>query len=195
MLSMLPKKRYQRIGSARHSSANYKKLISEKEFLQVQKRARGIGVELVSIDFEGFELRFRTKSQSRKGVYFTEIIQLSELSQDDVVSGKNIGDLLRSAKLKVYCTSPAYIFWGYAYKNWRYGCGLYPERRYPKVRNPRLRGWVDKHLYAVLMTFPFLVSSIGKQLKNYWTEKQEEDFKKSLEKISKEVSLDDLLDS
>lgn len=192
---MVPKKRYQRLIGVKKSTADYRKLISEKTFLKVQQRARGIGVDLVSIDYEGMELRFRTQSTTIKGKYYTEIIQLSSLQPEDVIKGTNIGQLLRSAKIKVYCTSPAFLFWGYAYKCFRYGCGLYPERRFPKVRNPRLRGWVDKHLYAVLMTFPFIAPQIGKYLKKYWTEKQQKEFSEQMEKAIKDVKLEDLIDS
>lgn len=190
-----PKKRYQKLSAVRKSSADYRKLISEKSLLKVQQRARGIGVDLVSVDFDGMELRFRTQSTTVRGKFYTEIIQFSELEPSQIVEGRNLAQILRSAKLKVYSNDPAYLYWGYAYKCWRYGCGLYPETRFPKVRNPRLRGWVSKHLYAVLMTFPFIAPQIAKQLRKYWTEKQEKEFSEKLQKISKDIKLDDLLDA
>ena len=75
--------------------------MSEKTFLKVQKRARGIGVDLVSIDCEGMELRFRTQSTTIKGKYYTEIIQLSSLEPEDIIKGKNLAEVLRSAKIKI----------------------------------------------------------------------------------------------
>ena len=64
---MVQQKRYQRLLRLKTSKYNYKSLMSEKTFLKVQKRARGIGVDLVSIDYEGMELRFITQSTSIKG--------------------------------------------------------------------------------------------------------------------------------
>lgn len=194
-MATLPRKRYQKLAQLKPSRYNYKKLLTEKTFLKVQQRARGIGVELTSIDAAGMELRFRTKSTTRNGVYYTEIIQLSTLTPDDIVSGKNIAQVLRSAGIKIYSNDPAFLYWGTAYWSWRQGYGLYPETRFPKIRNPRHRWYVSKHMYAVLMTFPFLTNQIGKYLRKYWTEQQQKDLEKSLDKVMQDISLDELLDA
>lgn len=139
---MLKKKRYQRLLPLKASKYSYRDLMTEKSFLKVQQRARGIGVDLVSIDYEGMELRFRTQSTTIKGKYYTEIIQLSSLSPEDIISGKNLAEVLRSAKIKIYSNDPAFLYWGTAYWSWRQGFGLYPERRFPRVRNPHHRMYV-----------------------------------------------------
>lgn len=192
---MVQQKRYQRLLRLKTSKYNYKSLMSEKTFLKVQKRARGIGVDLVSIDYEGMELRFRTQSTTIKGKYYTEIIQLSSLQPEDIIKGKNLAEVLRSAKIKIYSSDPAFLFWGTAFWSWKQGFGLYPERRFPRVRNPHHRMYVSKHMYAVLMTFPFLAGQIGKYLKKYWTEKQQKEFQEQMDKVVKDIKLEDLIDA
>lgn len=192
---MANKKRYQRLLQLKPAKYNYKKLMSEKTFLKVQKRARGIGVDLVSIDYEGFELRFRTKSTTVKDKYYTEIIQLSSLTPEDVIKGRNLAEILRSAKIKIYSNDPAFLYWGTAYWSWRQGFGLYPERRFPRVRNPHHRWYVSKHMYAVLQVFPFIAPQIGKYLKKYWNEKQQKEFQEQMDKALDDIKLEDLLDA
>lgn len=184
--------KYRKVSKIKPSPYSYRKLISEKDFLQVQRRARGIGVGLVSIDFEGMELRFKTKSQSRRGVYYTQIIQFENLEPDQFVVGKNLAEILRSAKMKIYSNCPSFQYW-YAYKAWKMGYGLYPETRFPHIRNPRLVGYASKDLYAVLQTFPFLSASIGRKMKNYWTSEQAKQIEKGIEKTSKDVNINELL--
>lgn len=194
-MATLPRKRYQQLSRIKPAKYSYKKLLTEKTFLKVQRRARGIGVTLTSIDAEGMELWFRTKSTTRPGVYYTEIIQLSSLTPEEVVSGRNLAEVLRSAKIKIYSNDPAFLYWGTAYWSWRLGFGLYPETRFPRIRNPHHRWYVSKHMYAVLMTFPFLAPQIGKFLRKYWTEQQQQQVEQALGKAMKSISLDDVVDA
>ena len=194
-MATLPRKRYQKLSQIKPAKYNYKKLLTEKTFLKVQQRARGIGVTLDSIDAAGMELRFRTKSTTRKGVYYTEIIQLSSLTPDEVVSGKNLAQILRAAKIKIFSSDPAFLYWGTAYWSYRLGFGLYPETRFPRIRNPHHRWYVSKHMYAVLMTFPFIAPQIGKFLRKYWTEEQQKAIESGVEKALKEIALDQLVDA
>lgn len=191
----IPQKRYQRYSKVKPSPFSYRTLISEKSFLQVQKRARGIGVNLVSVDYKNFELHFRTESTRIKGLYYDEIVQFSQLSPEDILEGKNLAQLLRSAKIKVYSSDPSFLYWGYAYIATKKGYGLYPERRRPSIRNPHLYGYCGKHLYAVLMTLPFITPKIGKMMKDFWTKEQQEQFSKALDKVAKDVDLSSLMDA
>lgn len=135
-------KRYQRLLKRTISPYGYRKLISEKTFLKVQQRARGLGVKIEAIDFEGMELRFSVQSGTYPNKSYTVIVQLNSLEPTDIIGGRNIAEVLRNAKLKCYCTCPAFNFWGYAYKAWRYGYGLWPQTIYPRIRNPHLKGYL-----------------------------------------------------
>lgn len=64
------------------------------------------------------------------------------------------------------CNCPAYLYWGWKYKATQQGYALHEETRFPKIRNPKLKGSVCKHLENVLLTLPFLESEITKDLKS-----------------------------
>lgn len=187
----LPSKGYVKLSEKRPSPYNYRDLMRDKTFLKCQARARSIGVTIQSIDFEGREIRFRTESQSVKGKYYITVFRLGDLKEEDIIGGKNVGELLRSAKLKIYSNNPAFLYWGVAYWSWRNGWGLYPEYRYPRVRNPRHPYYVGKHPYACLQVFPFIVNKLGSQFKGYFTEKQRESFQEVTDGLLRKIPLKD----
>ena len=63
---------------------------------------------------------------------------------------------------------PAFAFWGYKYKAWKLHYGLEKELRRPIIRNPYGKGFVCKHLYLVLQTFPFISKNLAKEFSDYW---------------------------
>lgn len=63
---------------------------------------------------------------------------------------------------------PAFHFWGYKYKAWKLGYGLEKELRRPVIRNPFSKGYVCKHLYLVLETFPFIAKTLASKFGQYW---------------------------
>jgi len=63
---------------------------------------------------------------------------------------------------------PAFHYWGYKYKAWKMGYGLEKELRRPVIRNPYEKGYVCKHLYLVLQTFPFYAKELAAKFGKYW---------------------------
>jgi len=63
---------------------------------------------------------------------------------------------------------PAFHYWGYKYKAWKMGYGLEKELRRPVIRNPHGKGYVCKHLYFVLQTFPFYAKELAAKFGKYW---------------------------
>lgn len=155
------------------SPYNYKKLMSEKSFLQVQRRAKRVqGIDLVSIDFAGRELRFLVNSVSRRGLRHTVIVQFNDISDDvvDKIGTLDLARLLRLLGLRVYCSCEAWLYWGYQYKSERQHYAAFRMGvRFPKVRNPLLQGYLCKHTYAVLsvLSSGTLMNSISRKLKDY----------------------------
>ena len=66
--------------------------------------------------------------------------------EDAIDYAINFGDI------HIRCTCPAELYWGYRYlgTELRYLYGIPRESRYPKVRNPNLKGTVCKHEDVVL---------------------------------------------
>lgn len=55
--------------------------------------------------------------------------------------------------VRVHCTCPSYLYWGYAYITTQLDTQLVNEDRFPAIRNPDLSGVVCKHLSAVFNRF------------------------------------------
>lgn len=63
---------------------------------------------------------------------------------------------------------PAFHYYGFKYKAWKLGYGLEKELRRPVIRNPHGKGYVCKHLFLVLGTFPFYAKDLSKKFEEYW---------------------------
>lgn len=83
--------------------------------------------------------------------------------------------LMDVCDLKVKCTCPAFLYWGFKYittkRDTVYG---EPEQRRPKIRNPKEYGIVCKHLQLVLNQLGYYTTTLGNHVKKY--------FKKDLER-------------
>lgn len=155
--------------SARVSDVGYKQLLSERAFLRVAERARKLsGTNLVSISFKDNRLMFKTLSGTDKKTLWTQIVEIQDIDANVVQSlgFHQLVDVIRHAKLKVFCNCPAFLFWGFQYLSWRKGYGLVKETRRPKVRNPHQKGNVCKHLFQVMQVYPFLATTLAKKFKS-----------------------------
>lgn len=156
--------------------ARYVNLISEKTFLKVRVRARQLlrdGTDLVAIEYKERRLRFKTASGTYgKRVYWYQTIEITDALLENILAAKSFRDvetLIKDSDLKVHCTCPAFVYWGFKYIAWRRGYGLQRELRRPKVRNPHQKGFVCKHLYLVLSLYPFWSKALAKKFKG-WAE-------------------------
>lgn len=121
--------------------------------------------------FKGNVVSTQTTSGTTKGKFWIQTLQLTSLRKqlDRVRSGNtSLLKALRAAVLegdiKVHCNCPAQKWWGWAYISTELGYKYGRKQRiFPKIRNPRLRGTVCKHLINVLKTLPFNVSVLVKR--------------------------------
>lgn len=157
------------------SPYGYRDLLSEREFLKVQQRARQLdrGTNLESIKYDEQMLMYRTRSSeyADNGIIYTQRILIEEASFENIIKARNFNEIekiMRDGGLKVHCNCPAFHFWGYAYKAWHQHYGLVKELRRPIIRNPYGKGYVCKHLYLVLQTFPFYSKELASKFSNYW---------------------------
>lgn len=159
--------------------ATYRNLLAEKDFLKVQLRARVVsksGVILRAIYYKNRELMFLTHSVTDPKLVYTERIELSDLDIDAILNAKKFRDienLIKNGNIKIYCSCPAFHYWGYQYMAWKRGYGLVKETRRPKIRNPYEKGYLCKHLYAIMLVFPLLARPVANKFK-YWATKKVE---------------------
>ena len=157
----------------------YKQLMSHKDFLKVQARARTLmkdGTDLVAIDYKDRTLYFKTRSATDRRIIWTQKIQITDASLENILSQKtfkNIEDLIKNSGLKLYCSCPAWLYWGFKFVGWRKGYGLEREYRVPRVRNPHQVSSVCKHMYLVLQLYPFWSKSLASKFKKWADSKVE----------------------
>lgn len=126
--------------------ANYRDLISEKEFLSVRRRARALpfGSDLIAILYKDRTLIFKTASGTYgKRVIWTQTIEITDALIENILAAKKFSDvetLVKESALRVDCNCPADLYWGYKYIRWKKGSGLKRELRRPMVRNPYQKG-------------------------------------------------------
>lgn len=160
------------------SPYGYKDLLDEKNFLKVKQRARQLdrGTNLESIMYDEQTLMYKTRSSefADNGIVYTQRIFIEEASFENIVNAKNykeIEKIMLNGGLKVHCNCPAFHFWGYKYKAWKMHYGLEKELRRPVIRNPYGKGYVCKHLFLVLETFPFYSKTLASKFGRYWEKK------------------------
>jgi hypothetical protein len=73
--------------------------------------------------------------------------------------------LLWGADLRIFCTCPAYLYWGMKYIDTQLGIAIYPEDRFPHIRNPELRGIACKHQRRTIKVLPFHLGDMAKAIK------------------------------
>lgn len=74
--------------------------------------------------------------------------------------------LLWAGNVQLHCPCPSYKYWGYQYILTQKDAAILPEERYPKIRNPELKGVACKHLRRTLKVLPFHLGTMAKELKN-----------------------------
>lgn len=90
---------------------------------------------------------------------------------DDQVLDLNINPveaarlLLWGANLKLHCTCPAHLFWGYQYIQTQYDAAIVPEMRPPVNRNPTQKGFVCKHQKRCLSVMPWYLGDMASAIK------------------------------
>lgn len=127
------------------SPYNYKHLMSDPGFLKVKARAQKVqGIDLVAIDFAKNEVRFQVNSVSRPGLRHNIVVQFNSVPAKTVMDRGTHGlaTLLRQVGVRVFCSCEAWWYWGFQYKSERRDYNAYKfGLAYPKVRNPKLKGY------------------------------------------------------
>ena len=155
------------------NEATYKELgtLIDGNFLNQKVRAD----ELSGINLVGFEpedvMNFHVNSSkhTRNRIRYTNSIQFDEWDEIGADPDFNFMEkarlLLWVGNIRVHCTCPSFLYWGYQYMCTVLDAAVYPEERFPRIRNPQERGIVCKHLNRVLRVLPFHNAQIASELK------------------------------
>ena len=99
--------------------ATYSSLLTEKQFLKVQQRARALnGANLKGVYYDKGDLVFKTLSGTDGKTIWTQKVQIQQLDVK-LSTFRRIDEAIRGAQVKVSCDCPAFLFWGFKYIAWK----------------------------------------------------------------------------
>lgn len=137
---------------------------------QAQRKARLTGIRAI-----GFEphntLNFNVNSSEydKNRIRYVDSVLFNDWEQigtDQELSHiERARMLLWIGDIKLHCTCPAFLYWGFQYMLTVLDAAIYPEQRFPDQRNPKERGIVCKHMARVLEVLPFHSGDIARELR------------------------------
>jgi hypothetical protein len=122
------------------------------------------------IGFQGDTMQFRVNSSEfeKNDTWYMSEVKFDEwedVGQDtDLTPIEKARLLLWVGNIRINCTDPSFLYWGYQYILTQFNSAIYPEDRPPVVRNPGLKGIVCKHLNRILKVLPFYSGDIAKEI-------------------------------
>lgn len=96
-----------------------------------------------------------------------KLVEYPDLEEDEDLSIREKVRLAIAGDLKISCTCPAYLYFGYKYILTQVDANAADdEHRFPKIKNPDLEGVMCKHCYTAIKAFPLNWTSIAKDITN-----------------------------
>lgn len=149
-------------------------------FLRNKERSKDVHLRIAEITPTGTIVTLSNSVTLKKENHWRQSIKLLDwdeaLAADDL-SFPDRANLAVFGRLQVKCSCPAYLYWGYEYIETQLGSDNIEvpdyegktggEKRYPKVRNPKLRGVICKHLTAVLLTLERSIPEVASAMASY----------------------------
>lgn len=96
-------------------------------------------------------------------VQFAEWDQVVEDS--DLTPPEGARMLLWVGNLRLHCTCPSYLFHGYQYVLTQLDAAIFPEKRYPSIRNPQLAFGPCKHCRRMIRVLPWHLGEFAQAIK------------------------------
>lgn len=110
---------------------------------------------------------FDVRSASGNGYYTVKfrLVDLPDVIDDPDLTPQEKVRLALDGDINVYCSCPAYRYWGFEYINTQLGSNEGdPQERFPHVRNPKLTGILCKHIYKAFSVLPMNWTSIASDI-------------------------------
>lgn len=155
------------------NEATYKELaqLIDPSFLsQAQRKAKLTGIRAIGFEPEN-TLNFNVNSSEydKNRIRYVNSVLFDEWEQigtDQELSHiERARMLLWVGNIRLHCTCPAFLYWGFQYMLSVLDSAIYPEQRFPAQRNPKERGIVCKHMARVLEVLPFHSGDIAREIR------------------------------
>jgi len=123
------------------------------------------------LEAEGDKLLFNIPSSeyADNGIKYINVVQWDqwdEVGQDpDLTAPEKARLLLWAGDIKLFCSCPSYLYYGFSYLQSAMNSAVYDETRPPNIKNPKQRGICCKHQRLLLTTLPFHSGDIAKSIK------------------------------
>ena len=93
--------------------------------------------------------------------------EYKDAANDENLTVKEKVRLAIAGDLRISCTCPAYLYWGYKYILTQLDTNYADdENRFPRIRNPKLQGVMCKHCYTTIQAFPFNWTKIARDIES-----------------------------
>lgn len=114
----------------------------------------GNSIEVMGFDDDTMEFSINSSEFAENHMKYVCSIKFEEwdeVGQDQELTPMEKARLLLwTGNIRVHCTDPSFLYFGYQYILTQLGASIYPEERFPKIRNPGVQGIVCKHLNRIL---------------------------------------------
>lgn len=128
------------------------------------------GTFIEQVYYSKKDVMFKTRSGTDPRVFWYQTIRIEDLRDlEDIVTTKNLDEIIRKSSIKIHCTCYAFHYWGFKYKAWVGGYGLEKELHAPRIRNPHMHGVACKHLYQVALVYPFLSKQLAAKMRRFYS--------------------------
>lgn len=148
-------------------------------FLRNKERSKEVHLRIVEITPSGTIITMSNSVTLQQEDHWTQTVKLLDWDEALAADGLDFpqrANLAVFGRLQVKCNCPAYLYWGYEYIETQLGSDNIEvpdyegkkggEDRFPKVRNPKLRGVICKHLTAVLLTLQRSLPEVASAMKS-----------------------------
>lgn len=153
--------------------ATYKDLalLIDGNFLKQKIRADALeGVEFHNFEYNIMNFYVKSSEFEDNGIRYLNQVQFDQWEQvgtdEELKSIEKARLLLWAGDIRLHCTCPSQLYWGYSFILTILDSSIYPETRFPGVRNPHEKGVCCKHLNRVLRVLPFHSGEIARELKS-----------------------------
>lgn len=149
------------------------------------KTPMSVRIQGYSLRFQGVKLdttkkevvvKFETSAPGHSTQHvFVQLCDFWDMWEANLTSPKKLSLasilnlIIMHGDIRIYCTCPSWVYGGYKYMatelDYAYGSS---EKRFPKVRNPKLLGTLCKHAFIVVKALPYqkfgIESALRKEL-------------------------------
>lgn len=148
----------------------------DPNFLSKKRRVRELGAVGSSAVVDRFvrqssTIYYKTASSifSQNGLVYEQGVKLLELPRtlgdDNLSLQQAVREAVFEGDVRVFCTCPAYHYWGFKFIDSTIDAAIRREGRFPVIRNPGLKGTLCKHLHQALQVLPFNAGFIMKEVR------------------------------